>query len=287
MLLFRTNAFLVAALTATPFLTQAQFSDAPSDVPSLTPSVFPSAIPAPDVFTSVVQDIPNGLIAFYDNRNGDLESDPDAVTLTLDYLYELDVFDRIVGADEHSLETFAGQEFLFSSPEMTELNGFTASTFSFETSVSTVGTIKIDTYILYEGGVLQTDTNETFEVSPGDFKFNIELLDWSWCAPCDGRTSTHMDVGIEIKGSKDTPTEEDLGGGIPVILASNIKIGDEIVPMPDGYPKIVSREGKSVFVFRFPKNGGVDSYFYDPVIGMGQKNQDDASSCRGLFCICR
>lgn len=283
-MMFRASNVLLATLAATtPFLARAE-----SDAPSMVPSSAPSMAPTINHFTAVHQHGQSGKITLYDSQNGDWGSDPDAVTMTMDYLYERDANDNIVGktgSTKHSVQTFASQSFTFSDLEKTELYGYTASTFSFETQVSTVGTLKIDTYVMHEGGVMQTDTDETFEVFPGDFKFNIELVDWTWCNPCSDGTATHIDVGIEIKGSKDTPTEEDLGGGIPLVLASNIKIGDEIITMPDGFPKIVNKGGKSLFVFRFPKNGGAPSYIYDPIIGMGQKEERDTGR-RGLFSLC-
>ncbi len=313
MMLFRAN-FLLFAIAATPFfVAHAQHSDAPSltpvvhyssnlpsdvpstlpsDVPSTLPSDVPSAVVVPAVnhYTALYQHGPAGSITVFNSQNGDdWESDPHAVTLTLDYLYELDANDTVVGiADSHIVETFATQDFTVSSTEMTELYGFTASAVSFATSVSNVGTVKIDTYILDKGGVMQTDTNETFQVSPGYFVFNMELLDWSWCDPCTEGTSTHMDVGVEIRGSKERPTLESLGGGIPLILSRNIRIDNQIVPMPAGFPKIVNQGGKSIFVFRLPKNGaGSDSYSYDLIIGMGQQEEEDDSLCQGLFCFCR
>ncbi|GAX18239.1 hypothetical protein FisN_31Hu008 [Fistulifera solaris] len=287
-MLFRVSNVLLATLAATtPFFAQAQ-SDSPSMVPSPAPSPAPSSAPTINHFTSVYQHGQSGKITLYDSQNGDWGSDPDAVTMTMDYLYERDANDKIVGktgSKKHSVQNFASQTFTFSELEKTELFGYTASTFSFESQVSTVGTIKIDTYVMHEGGTMVTDTNETFEVFPGDFKFNIELVDWEWCNPCNDGTSTHIDVGIEIKGSADVPTEDDLGGGIPLVLASNIKVGEEVITMPEGYPKIVNEGGKSLFVFRFPKTGDATSYIYDPIIGMGQKEERDDGR-RGLFSFC-
>lgn len=120
---------------------------------------------------------------------------------------------------------------------------------------------------------MTTHTGEQLQLAPGDFKFSIQLVNWKWCNPCQDGIADFIDVGIEIKGSNTKVTTEDLGAGIPLLLASNIDADGSIVKMPAGYPKIEKANGKQTFVFRFPKAGGAAIYDYDPIIGMARSQQ--------------
>lgn len=229
----------------------------------------------------------SGKIMIYDGALG--KSDPDRVTMTMDYLYELDENDKIVGkagspAVKHSTETFANQKFTYSKIEEVLFSNLTADYFSFDSKVYSAGTIKVEAYIFKENGTITTSTNETLDVLEGDFKFAIQLIDWKWCDPCADGTATHIDVGVELKGKADKPTEEDLGGGISVIMSELIDVDGAVVEMTDGYPKTVTKNGKTLFVFRFPKEGGAALYDYDPIITFGGPRTERAC---GLFCrIC-
>lgn len=226
----------------------------------------------------------SGKIMIFDSALG--KSDPDRVTMTMDYLHELDENDNIVGkagskAVKHSTETFANQQFTYSDIQETVFSNLTADYLSFDAAVYSAGTIKVETYIFKENGTITTSTNETLEVTEGDFKFAIQLIDWKWCDPCADGTATHIDVGVELKGKADKPTEDDLGSGISVIMSELINVDDTIVEMPDGYPKVVTENGKTLFVFRFPKEGGAALYDYDPIITTGGPRTERAC---GLFC---
>lgn len=228
----------------------------------------------------------SGKIMIFDGELG--KSDPDRVTMTMDYLHELDANDQVVGkagppARKHSTETFANQRFTYSGIEEVLFSNLTADYLSFDSKVYSAGTIKVEAYIFKESGTITTSTNETLEVLEGDFKFAIQLIDWNWCDPCEDGTATHIDVGIELKGKANTPTEEDLGGGISVILSDLIDIDGNVVEMPDGYPKVVTKNSKTLFVFRFPKEGGADLYDYDPIITFGGPRTESNRAC-GLFC---
>lgn len=229
----------------------------------------------------------SGKIAIF---NGDLgKSDPDRVTMTMDYLHELDENDNIVGNSgsqdvKHSVNSFANQNFEYSELKEVLFSNVTADYFSFDTQVYSAGTLKVEAYIFKANGTITTSTNETLEVVEGDFKFAIQLVDWTWCDPCQDGTATHIDVGIELKGKDDEPTEEDLGGGISVVLSNLIDIDGAVVEMPDGYPKVITDDsGKTLFVFRFPKEGGADLYDYDPIITTGGARDQEDEQC-GLFC---
>lgn len=197
------------------------------------------------------------------------------------------------GSEKHGTQTFANQNFIFSDVQEVLYSNLTADYFSFEADVYDAGSIKVETYVFREDGVIITSAVETFDVLTGDFKFSIELIDWKWCNPCGaGEVGAFVDVGIELKGRNDEPSEEDLGGGIPVILSSKILADDVVVDMPDGYPMVVSKDaydldgdgvedgngtGKKLFIFRFPKEGGAAIYDYDPII------RTSADNC-GFFC---
>lgn len=233
-----------------------------------------------DITTDVVGK--SGKIKIYDAdaRN----QDRNAVMMTMDFLYELDANGKIVGNqgdNKHGTQTFANQQFTFSEVEEVLYSDLAADFFSFEANIYDAGSVKVDTYVFKEDGVITTSANETFDVFAGDFKFSLELIEWQWCNPCDLKYGEFVDIGIELKGRKDEPSEEDLGGGIPVILSSKILADDRIIDMPEGYPKIISKDnydldgdnqkdgdgkGKKLFVFRFPKEGGALLYDYDPII---------------------
>ncbi|GAX11398.1 hypothetical protein FisN_22Lh071 [Fistulifera solaris] len=229
----------------------------------------------------------SGKIMIYDAALG--KSDPDRVTMTMDYLHELDENDKVVGKagspqQKHSTETFANQRFTYSNIQEVVFSNLTADYLSFDADVYSAGTIKVETYIFKENGTITTSTNETLEVVEGDFKFAIQLIDWNWCDPCADGNATHIDVGVELKGKDDQPTEDDLGGGISVIMSQLINIDGENVAMPDGYPKVITKNGKTLFVFRFPKEveGGAALYDYDPLITTGGPRAEE-DRC-GLFC---
>lgn len=236
----------------------------------------------------------SGKIKIYDTNT--IGQDRNAIMMTMDFLYELDASGKIVGnqgSEKHGTQTFANQQFTFSSVEEVLYSDLTADHFSFEASIYNAGSIKVDTYVFKEDGVITTSADETYDVFAGDFKFSIELIDWKWCNPCSaGETGAFVDVGIELKGRNSEPSEDDLGGGIPVILSSKILADENVIDMPAGYPKIVSKDsydlngdgvkdgngrGKKLFIFRFPKEGGADLYDYDPII------RTSGRSC-GFFC---
>ncbi|GAX26732.1 hypothetical protein FisN_2Hh319 [Fistulifera solaris] len=259
-------------------------------VAALSASFLQSA--AAEITTDVVGK--SGKIKIFDSAG--IREDRNAIMMTMDFLYELDADEKIVGnqgSQKHGTQTFANQQFTFSDVEEVTYSNVTADYFSFEAKVYEAGSIKVETYVFREDGVITTSAEETFDVFAGDFKFSIELIDWKWCNPCDSNEyGAFVDVGIELKGSKAEPSEEDLGGGIPVILSSKILADNVVIDMPAGYPKIVSKDaydldgdgvedgdgdGKKLFIFRFPKEGDATLYDYDPII------RTSGDTC-GIFC---
>jgi len=240
--------------------------------------------------TAVKQQGQSGKITIYDSDKG--ESDANQVQITMDFLYERDSNDNIVGLsgnpnEKHSLQQFANQNFAFSGPTQTEYSGVDTDLISFTSPVYQAGTIKIDMYIMKESGTITTSAGETFDVKEDDVKFNIELIDWKFCNPCADGTSNKIDVGVSIKGKKDqasegSGSEYNLGGRVNLILSSKIVAGDNtIVNMPDGYPKTIDQGGKQLFVFRFPKVDGQSHYVYDPVV------EYSGASCKAFNLVCR
>ena len=249
---------------------------------------------AAEITTDVVGK--SGKIKIFDDAAA--RGDRNAIMMTMDFLHEVDADGNAVGtggSDKHGTNTFANQQFTFSDVEEAVYSNVTADYFSFEADVYSAGSIKIETYIFREDGVITTSANETFDVFAGDFKFSIELIDWMWCETCGNKqdeVGAFVDVGIELKGRNDEPTEDDLGGGIGVVLSSKILADDIIIDMPAGYPMIVSKDafdldgdgvedkegdGKKLFIFRFPKEGGAALYDYDPIV------RTSAGDC-GFFC---
>lgn len=254
---------------------------------------------AAEITTDVVGK--SGKIKIFDAAG--VREDRNAIMMTMDFLYELDADGKIVGkqgSEKHGTQTFANQQFTFSDVEEVTYSNVTADYFYFEADIYEAGSIKVETYVFREDGVITTSAEETFDVFAGDFKFSIELIDWKWCNPCsNGETGAFVDVGIELKGRNEEPSEDDLGGGIGVVLSSKILADDTVIDMPEGYPMIVSKDaydldgdgvedgdgdGKKLFVFRFPKGEGAGAaiYDYDPIVRTS--GGDCGFLCRAFPC---
>ena len=66
--------------------------------------------------------------------------------------------------------------------------------------------VKISTYLVKKSGTIQpTNGLESYNVSVGSMKFNIELIDWDFCGSATStcgknQVGDFVDVDIEIKG---------------------------------------------------------------------------------------
>jgi hypothetical protein len=137
-------------------------------------------------------------------------------------------------------------------------------------------TLTVDTYIVRGAGVVKTPS-ETWEVIPGDVKFNLAIRDWDWC----GETSTcakgqanevgaFIDVGIAIKGASEAKGSGSggksfaIGGGVSLELSNSVLIDGQWTTMPEGYPLVTTQGSATNIVFRFPKF--TTSADYDPLI---------------------
>ena len=142
--------------------------------------------------------------------------------LQIDSLHEIDANGDPVGtatSSKHSIQTIASQEFAlgtsYEAPYDTTVGGVgigpTASILPFTSTVSgDIGQIDLTTFIFKEPGTVATDGSEeeTLDVFTGDFKWNIELSNWSFCGvdvECkQGQTQQlgdGVEVTMEMKGS--------------------------------------------------------------------------------------
>lgn len=191
------------------------------------------------------------------------------VQFQVDYISEVDENGFEVGKtgnNKHSINTMATQSFIFDNIKETSFQNVTTHEFSFRTDINGIGKLKVDTIFIAEAGSLGTET-ETWKVSSGDVKFNIELSDWTFCpTSCSGGTAKYIDLGIEIKGNK----RENKGnqtidiGDATVELSNRVNVDGVEIFMPAGYPKIETKGLKQLFMFRFPTFQ--NKLIYDPVI---------------------
>jgi hypothetical protein len=101
----------------------------------------------------------SGKFTIYDKTKG--KEDPNRVTVELDYLYEMhsDGVTKVgnTGSTKHSIQTFASQAFTIDNPVDTTVpgnNAVHAQKVKFYSTVSTIGKITVDTYILKSKGTI-------------------------------------------------------------------------------------------------------------------------------------
>lgn len=217
------------------------------------------------------------------------------VTIDFDSLHEVDVNGNIVGksgalAQKHSINSFATQAFKFSNIRDVQYKNLTMQEFDFVTDVNEIGKMKVVTYIVEQEGSVSTDA-ETWSVSPGDVKFNIEFSEWTWCSPCTDGEGAFIDLRIAMKGNKDQPDTNSSSaksvelGGSTLQLSSRVVLDNQELDMPEGYPKIETKGGSQVYVFRFPKFA--QKAVYDPLLQMSTSNDapGDASNAASLVAL--
>merc|ERR1712136_367148 len=212
-------------------------------------------------------------------------ADPDAVTVTMSGLYELDEDGEEVGTSgstKHSINTFAAQDFTVEDAVETSIDGVPASLIKFYSSVSTIGQITVDTWVIESLGTVGPP-NETWSVIPGDVKWSITLSDWTWCGCSQGnqdQVGEYVDVEIEIKGSGGDVSGSgktfDLGGGVGLELSDQVLVDDAWMSMPEGFPLVSDKGNGQVFTFRFPKF--TTSAVYDPLFTTGTLSSTPTNS---------
>lgn len=202
-------------------------------------------------------------------------TDPNTVSVTLAYLYEITEDGEVIDTSLVDLEYL---DFEVKQVVGTFFGGIKAKKISFETTVEGVGKIQMDTYVMLANGTITVaGGSEAWPVEVGDVKFNIILSEWEFCGEetacgSGNETSAYIDVAFQIQGNYLSPEQSednallfDLGGNVPLLLSSLVIVDDFAQDMPEGFPRAESVEGEgTIFYFRFPKF--IDSIEYDPVI---------------------
>lgn len=213
------------------------------------------------------------------------ESDPAKVMVEMDAIQEVDASGTELGTtgplgQKHGINTFATQAFTFSPPEEVMVGSANATKVTFSTQVNQVGHLKVETFMMTSSGTVGP---EDWPVTYGDVKWNIVLSNWTFCkatdsGTCKNKEGEFVDLVIAVKGQAAAPSSVDddsydLGGGKKLDLTPIVEIDGTETTMPDGYPKIVTRGGKQMFVFRFPKF--TSSAVYDPLVSSPEEETVD------------
>lgn len=194
----------------------------------------------------------------------------ETVHFQVDYISEVDASGDEVGKSgsvKHSINTMAAQTFTFSPLVDKVYKNVSTKQLTFTSSISTIGKINVIVMIMNQTTSIGTET-ESWDVSTGDIKFNIELSGWTFCG-CNDGNAAFIDVGIEIKGKKQETIQNttiDLGGAI-MQLSKRVVVDGTEQSMPEGYPKIQQKGSKQLFMFRFPTFS--NNIIYDPVLQFG------------------
>ena len=268
-------------------------SSLPSTVPSSAPSSMPSA--APSQYTVGFDVIGNSGKFKVSTRLSN-------VTVAVDSLHEVDANGNPVGtfgASKHSIQTFANQEFQFGQSfeapyDITvggDGTGPNASILPFTSTVSDdIGTIRVETFIFKEPGTVTTDGSEeeTMSVTTGDFKWNIELSDWSFCGvdvQCKQGQTDQVGAGIEVtmemKGNGNAMETNDgrkveLGGGVEVFVSKLLYCDGTWPPIQAGYPLFTVQGSKQLWTLHFPRFNSACTY--DPLLNTGAVLAEEAAT---------
>mmetsp|Transcript_19924 Transcript_19924/g.46358 ORF Transcript_19924/g.46358 Transcript_19924/m.46358 type:complete len:317 (+) Transcript_19924:118-1068(+) len=197
------------------------------------------------------------------------------VAVLMDALRELDAEGNAVGTSgnvKHSIQTFAPQDFTISPSEAVMLGSVSATKISFESPISTIGKIRVITYLMNEDGEIGQG-NETFTVKCGDMKWNIELYEWTWCGCTQGQTAQvgefiELDVTVRGAGNASKSSQNDnlieLGSGASLLLSNEVIVDGAVTTMPA--VRTALQGSSTVITFKFPKF--TTSALYDPVISL-------------------
>jgi len=133
--------------------------------------------------------------------------------VTMDALREVDADGNAVGTSgsvKHSINTFASQAFTVGEMETVLIgSGVSAAKVSFESTISQIGRIGVDTYVMAQAGTVGM-SNESWDVNIGDLKWNIRLWDWTWCDGGNCQQGQTEEVGAFVELDI---TVQNLGGG--------------------------------------------------------------------------
>lgn len=202
-----------------------------------------------------------------------LEHSGDPITVDFDSLSEVTAAGDVVGqtgAMKHSVNSFATQNFVFTPIIDEPYFGVPVRKFTFESPIYAVGHLRVVVLLFQENATVDTGADQ-WKVSRGDMKFNVELRDWAFCAPCDDGVADFIELAIEVKSSKEVAVDGsvkslDIGGAV-MQLASEAELDGAKVPLPNGYPKTIVKGSKKLLVFRFPKFNSL--LVYDPLLQLG------------------
>lgn len=224
-----------------------------------------------------------------------LSNGENVITVTMDYIHELDADGGIIGnggpnSIKHSRNTFANTDFEFEPIRSSDDFGVPSYAIDFKTTLVADSELLISTHIFKEDGTIFPTDSESWDVGGGSVKFSVSVKSWPFCAgetgqstdqgwACQGATGEFLEFGMEIKGQESGATESgamtfslatnpETGEDITLELSDEIYVGGEWLQMPEGYPKVITSNSKQIFVFRFPRFSGYA--LYDPVVnGMG------------------
>ena len=159
--------------------------------------------------------------------------------------------------------------------EQVSIGSVSAAKISFESTISSIGNLGVDTYLIAGDGSVGMN-NDSWSVDIGDLKWNIRLWDWTWCGD-SGATCKNGEVGDAIELDI---TVQNMGGGSASTAGSNktVSLGNSAelqlstavqtdctwVEMADGYPMVNTQGSSTTITFRFPRFSS--SSLYDPVI---------------------
>jgi len=211
-----------------------------------------------------------GVLTVYDAVKGARHG----IQITMEAIREVDSNGTIVGfqGDEHGLSSFAKQYFKVSNPESVVMGSAAATKTSLTSQVSYLGEFGVDAFV-FGGDAVVGPPGERWNVSAGDFKWNVGFSGWAWCGcgkGADAQTGEHIDVDFSVRGLADVLQVNgiegtlDLGGGMTCLLSNQVQIDGQWVQMPKGFPVVAAKGPEARVTVRFPKFA--TSAVYDPVI---------------------
>ena len=209
------------------------------------------------------------------------------ITMDFDSMYEKDSLDKIVGMqgslqNKHGINSFATQNFVFGNKEDVVFQGISMVSFTFESPINTVGTLKVRVFISKSNGTIKNG-NETYEIVEGDVKWNIEILTWNFLAETE-----FLELNIIIKTLNDDEKVTQNGdkftiGTMDLSTSNNVLIDNVLQPMPNGFPKLSIQGNKQIFTFKFPKFA--TSMIYDPIFSNATPSENTTTEGLSLLAI--
>lgn len=200
----------------------------------------------------------------------------------MDYIRELNASGAPVGTGGHSRDNFSSATFVVQAPRESYQHGVPSSTIDFTTGLISGSVLTVSTHIFLQAGTITPTENESWMVDVGTVKFTVTVSAWPFCSgttqdgACSGATGDYLEFGMAIQGSDqdmaltDGPkryalaTNAVTGAAIRLDLSDQVNIDGLWRSMPSGYPRVVMRGQRQLFVFRFPRFSS--SAIYDPVV---------------------